>query len=938
MSRAQEARRRSRAVKRLKQPKVGQQAVLNGKPVIWSGQNYGWQSKSSHNKLKQQGKLRVGTQALDRLTSSATQALSKVTPKVVKDAAKAYGQRLAKSQQQQAATEQAIIDQGGIGAAYFSAKQDANGRRARDVEAVSKRLNIDPRIVNTAITAAETALEGKVGLDELTVFTRNYVKNLDAPTVYAQGAKLNPGDVYRTPGSKGKPETLRAVERRADPNGQIAREARRQARDPVATERAAAAAEASRFKPRQPPDRRTQRAEQRRFDDKNVDEFNERHSSKPKPDDAFKDVNRNRQDVEIVTRGGRKIKGIGTKPELVGGKSKNRAQLSLDTGPTDAQRTAAQMRELRSRMRGIKSRGDVEIEPSFTSDGRRIVYTGGSLNVIQDPDTKRLRGRDTAQPRETTRDQVADLPTTKGKGQQGASGASARSVGNPTRREAIRQFRQTKKGGAILSSNRRKPEVLKEGSKDPSADYLTPRLNRAIDDHTARTISGRNADGSVAYFRTPDGRLVPLQPSASRSPSRSAPSSPITPRLSSREGVYAHGRSRRHNSAPQKATDKREGVKQKDGTTKTQRTARGGRVRALKDQGATRPVRPQQRGTTTNAEGRRFDQQQRDQMQGRKTSDLTRRRAQRRPDPGLRADTRQRVAEFRATTSSPGAARKTSPAPRPVRTNKTNTRIEGAEKRRLPPDQKRSSNPKPLKDAPEVGVASQRRAANQKPKPYNPPKPSPESPAADYQRRLAQARREARKLPPAERRRVLRQLRGESLEAARNDPRVKAALDLVDREQRTRTGQVDQSNAGKTRAANARLRLQGGSARLPEFQGMPLPDEIVQQGSTPMPNIAKPSAADGRWDATTYGDMTRQQFKKSGELKGVKTKGQAKTKSRSKKQSEAAAKSTAPIKQRNAERERLAGTKKAETTKAKTAARLKKLRERRAELRRQRRR
>jgi hypothetical protein len=51
-------------------PQIGQRATLNGKPVVWSGENYGWQSPSSHTKLKNAGKLKIGTQAIDRLVSS----------------------------------------------------------------------------------------------------------------------------------------------------------------------------------------------------------------------------------------------------------------------------------------------------------------------------------------------------------------------------------------------------------------------------------------------------------------------------------------------------------------------------------------------------------------------------------------------------------------------------------------------------------------------------------------------------------------------------------------------------------------------------------------------------------------------------------------------------------------------------------------------------
>lgn len=40
-----------------KKPKVGTKFILNGKPVIWAGDNYGWQSPESYNKIKGQGNV-----------------------------------------------------------------------------------------------------------------------------------------------------------------------------------------------------------------------------------------------------------------------------------------------------------------------------------------------------------------------------------------------------------------------------------------------------------------------------------------------------------------------------------------------------------------------------------------------------------------------------------------------------------------------------------------------------------------------------------------------------------------------------------------------------------------------------------------------------------------------------------------------------------------
>ena len=40
-----------------KKPKVGTKAILGGKPVIWAGDNYGWQSPESYKKIKGQGNV-----------------------------------------------------------------------------------------------------------------------------------------------------------------------------------------------------------------------------------------------------------------------------------------------------------------------------------------------------------------------------------------------------------------------------------------------------------------------------------------------------------------------------------------------------------------------------------------------------------------------------------------------------------------------------------------------------------------------------------------------------------------------------------------------------------------------------------------------------------------------------------------------------------------
>lgn len=60
---------------------IGSEAVLNGEPVFWSGQNYGWQSKGSFDKLMDEGQFRMGGIAAQRFGNSITEAI----PQEVKD-------------------------------------------------------------------------------------------------------------------------------------------------------------------------------------------------------------------------------------------------------------------------------------------------------------------------------------------------------------------------------------------------------------------------------------------------------------------------------------------------------------------------------------------------------------------------------------------------------------------------------------------------------------------------------------------------------------------------------------------------------------------------------------------------------------------------------------------------------------------------------------
>ena len=60
-------------------PKVGTQAKLNNKPVVWSGPDYGWQSQGSHTKLKNQGHFAIGSRELRAIGRFAAPALGKIS-------------------------------------------------------------------------------------------------------------------------------------------------------------------------------------------------------------------------------------------------------------------------------------------------------------------------------------------------------------------------------------------------------------------------------------------------------------------------------------------------------------------------------------------------------------------------------------------------------------------------------------------------------------------------------------------------------------------------------------------------------------------------------------------------------------------------------------------------------------------------------------------
>lgn len=107
---------------------IGSEAVLNGQPVFWSGQNYGWQSKGSFDKLMDEGQFRMGGIAAQRIGNSITEAI----PQEVKDFA----------------TEK-ITDAANAAVDFY---QD------QDYE-TQQRINVGLNIANGVVTLADQGLE-----------------------------------------------------------------------------------------------------------------------------------------------------------------------------------------------------------------------------------------------------------------------------------------------------------------------------------------------------------------------------------------------------------------------------------------------------------------------------------------------------------------------------------------------------------------------------------------------------------------------------------------------------------------------------------------------------------------------------------------------------------------------------------------------------------
>jgi hypothetical protein len=126
---------------------IGTRSTLNGRPVYWSGQNYGWQTKASHEQLKNDGAFRVGQQNLQRIGNDISTTASRAwnsAPKPVRDTAVGVAKAAKKELWD---TQPEVIKRGVRGTL---------GTVDKGLEAVSRATNTSRFITDEAVTAVAT--------------------------------------------------------------------------------------------------------------------------------------------------------------------------------------------------------------------------------------------------------------------------------------------------------------------------------------------------------------------------------------------------------------------------------------------------------------------------------------------------------------------------------------------------------------------------------------------------------------------------------------------------------------------------------------------------------------------------------------------------------------------------------------------------------------
>ena len=128
---------------------IGESAKVDGQEKYWSGENYEWQSKEQHEKLKQEGKFKFGAQALDRIQSSAVNAIG--------------GENLIKMAQGFSAVSEPlskVLKFNPQLSGLYQAQENVGELTSQASGAASDALNLDKRITDTAAVAAEAFVTG----------------------------------------------------------------------------------------------------------------------------------------------------------------------------------------------------------------------------------------------------------------------------------------------------------------------------------------------------------------------------------------------------------------------------------------------------------------------------------------------------------------------------------------------------------------------------------------------------------------------------------------------------------------------------------------------------------------------------------------------------------------------------------------------------------
>jgi hypothetical protein len=141
-------------------PQIGQRTTLNGKPVVWSGTDHGWQSPQTHAKMRKEGAFKFGAQEIRRAGNALNAFVNRHIPKPAREAVARYAAGVAAS----APPSKHDVANKALGTNYFK------DRTADDIKAISDKTNVDPRLIKAAVAAAQSTVNAKAGANTLRVF------------------------------------------------------------------------------------------------------------------------------------------------------------------------------------------------------------------------------------------------------------------------------------------------------------------------------------------------------------------------------------------------------------------------------------------------------------------------------------------------------------------------------------------------------------------------------------------------------------------------------------------------------------------------------------------------------------------------------------------------------------------------------------------------